>query len=614
MTTKLDYNKLGLMCGLEIHQQLSTSKLFCSCPSTLTEETPDFTITRKLRSVVGETGEIDAAALHEQKKEKHYIYEGFTGLTCLIETDEEPPKKMNQEALNVSLQIALLTKSKIIDTIQIMRKTVVDGSNTSGFQRTALVAVNGEITTEHGRVGIPTLSIEEDSARPIKQETDSTTYRLDRLGIPLIEIGTAPDITSPEQAKEVAEYLGMLLRSTGKVKRGLGTIRQDLNVSIKEGKRIEIKGAQDLKMIPTLVEYEVLRQKTLIEIKKDLLKRIKQMRDLENIKIDVTDHFLESESDIIKNTIRNKGIILALKLPKFKGFIAKEVQPGRRLGTEFSDRAKSVAGVGGIFHSDELPKYGITEDQVEGVKETLKCKDLDAFVLVATTGKQAEKALDAVFERALDTLNGIPGEVRRANEDGTTTFLRPMPGAARLYPETDCIPISPDTKNIILPELLKDKSARFKDKHNLGHDLATAITKSPKHDLFEKFVDRFTNIKAAFIAETLLTAEKQIKKHHNKEVELKDSDYEDLFIHLNAGKITKDSVIEILSKTNEKPIQDIIVEYELMDDQQLEKEVKMILDQNSSQAPNAIIGKVMAQLRGKADGKKIVEMVRKISN
>jgi len=613
----LDYPKLGLKCGIEIHQQVDSNKLFCSCSSDLREETPDYTITRRLRSVIGEMGEIDIAALHEHRKEKKYIYEGYNDSTCLIETDEEPPHNINKDALYVGLQVALLMKAKIVDKIQVMRKTVVDGSNTSGFQRTSLIAMNGVIETSFGKVGIPSICLEEDSSRPITQDSTSVTYRLDRLGIPLVEIATDPAITHPDQVREVAEFIGMVLRSTGKVKRGLGTIRQDVNVSIAEGRRVEIKGAQDLKMLATLVEYEALRQKNLVEIKKELLSRIKQMRELSNEKISVTETFNNVESNVIKNALKDKnGAVLALKLPKFAGLIARELQPGRRLGTEFSDRAKVIAGVGGIFHSDELPKYGIEQEHVDRIREILGCKEQDAFILVADNGKKAELALDAVFERAMQALNGVPGEVRRANEDGTTTYMRPMPGAARLYPETDAVPISLDQdfiSSIKLPELLLDKSDRFEDKHKLGHDLAVAISKSAKHELFERFVERFENLKPAYLAEILLTAEKQVKKQFEKEIVLKDLDFEELLIYLNAGKIAKEVVLEILSKTNEKPLQDVIVEYELMSDSELEKEVKQIVSENKGQPFNVVIGNVMSKLRGKADGKKIVEYVKKLA-
>jgi len=149
---------------------------------------------------------------------------------------------------------------KIVDEVEIMRKMVIDGSNTSGFQRTAYIGSQGCIDTSHGPVGIDILCLEEEAARIVEDRGDSLIYSLDRLGIPLVEIGTAPDIVSPAHAREVAKTLGMILRSTGRVQRGLGTIRQDVNVSIKGGARVEVKGVQDLNLIDKIVEMEVLRR------------------------------------------------------------------------------------------------------------------------------------------------------------------------------------------------------------------------------------------------------------------------------------------------------------------------------------------------------------------
>ena len=256
----MDYKELKFKSGLEIHQQLETSKLFCDCSSSLTDKNPSTKLKRRLRAVAGESNEIGVAALHETLKNKEFIYEGFEENTCSVEFDEEPPHKINKDSLEIVLQVALLLNAKIPDELQIMRKTVIDGSNTSGFQRTILVGRDGYLKTSKGKVRISVICLEEDSARKIKEEKNSTTFRLDRLGIPLVEIGTEADIKDPEHAKEVAKTLGMILRSTGKVKRGLGTIRQDVNVSIKNGNRVEIKGFQDLKKMPSIIDNEIKRQ------------------------------------------------------------------------------------------------------------------------------------------------------------------------------------------------------------------------------------------------------------------------------------------------------------------------------------------------------------------
>ena len=271
----LDYEKIGLKCGLEIHQQLNTKKLFCNCPSLLRQDDPDFTVKRKLHAVAGESGEVDEAAKYQDSLKKNYKYQGYDS-TCLVELDESPPREINKDALKIALQISIMLNAKIFPIAQIMRKTVIDGSNTSGFQRTVLIARDGFFETSQGKVGVDTICLEEDSARIISEKNNEITYRLDRLGIPLIEIATSPEIKSPIQAKESALYLGRILRSCN-VKRGLGTIRQDVNVSIKNGKRIEIKGVQDPELIKKSVEAEAKRQFDLIKNKKQFKSEVRKV-------------------------------------------------------------------------------------------------------------------------------------------------------------------------------------------------------------------------------------------------------------------------------------------------------------------------------------------------
>ena len=271
----LDYNKLGFKAGLEIHQQLDTKKLFCNCPSLLRKDEPDFEIRRKLHAVAGESGDIDKAAKHEASLGREFVYQGYD-TTCLVELDEEPPHEINQDALRIALQIAVLLNAKIIPLTQIMRKTVIDGSNTSGFQRTVFIARDGYVKTEQGIVRIDTIFLEEDSARTISKKDSESIFRLDRLGIPLVEIATAPDIKTPKQAKEVALYIGEILRSV-KVKRGIGTIRQDVNISIKDGERVEIKGMQDMKIFVKTIQNEIDRQKNLVNKKKKVKPEVRNV-------------------------------------------------------------------------------------------------------------------------------------------------------------------------------------------------------------------------------------------------------------------------------------------------------------------------------------------------
>jgi len=274
---KIDYEKLGFKCGIEIHQQLETHNLFCNCPSIVHDKDAKAVAKRKLKAVVGETGEIDVAAAHEQKKAKQMVYEGGEKSYCLVELDEEPPHSINREAVEIAIQVAKTLNMELVDEIQVMRKTVIDGSNVGGFQRTALIGLNGYIDTSKGKVPIPLLCIEEEAAKKIRNEDkDALTYRLDRLGVCLIEVSTDASIKDADHAKECAEKLGMILRSTRKVKRGIGTIRQDVNVSIKGGVRVEIKGFQDLKSIPKVVDYEIKRQSAAVKKGEKLNKEVRK--------------------------------------------------------------------------------------------------------------------------------------------------------------------------------------------------------------------------------------------------------------------------------------------------------------------------------------------------
>ncbi|HNW38315.1 MAG TPA: Glu-tRNA(Gln) amidotransferase subunit GatE, partial [Methanosarcina vacuolata] len=376
---KYDYSELGLKAGLEIHQQLdSKEKLFCRCPTLIRDvKDSDFEFFRYLRATESEMGEKDRAAVEQTKIRRKYIYKAYD-TTCLIENDEEPPRELNKEALDISLGIAKLFNMKPVDQMHVMRKIVVDGSNTSGFQRTAFLASDGFIETSQGRCGIDSLCVEEEAAQKVEEIGDSIIYSLDRLGIPLVEIATAPDIKSPRQAREVAEQIGMFLRSTGKVKRGLGTIRQDVNISIAEGARVEIKGVQALDLIEDIVRREVERQLNLLFIRQELMER--KAFVCEEI-YDITGLFVDTKSKVLQKGVK-KGAVLAALLRKFDGMVGKEVQPGRRLGTEFSDRAKT-AGVGGIFHTDELPNYGITEKEVKTVRDAIGASAGDAVIMVA---------------------------------------------------------------------------------------------------------------------------------------------------------------------------------------------------------------------------------------
>ncbi|ENN96535.1 glutamyl-tRNA(Gln) amidotransferase subunit E [Methanocaldococcus villosus KIN24-T80] len=617
----MDYNEIGLKVGLEIHQQLNTErKLFCHCPTELTNEVKG-EVERILRATLSELGEIDRAALLEMRKGKKFIYQ-YNNSSCLVELDEEPPHMPSEEALKIALQIAMLLNMKTVDVAYVMRKIVIDGSNPSGFQRTIFLAYDGYVETEDGKVRIESLCLEEDAARKVEERGDKVVYNLDRLGIPLVEISTAPDINSPKMARETAKRIGEILRMC-KVKRGIGTIRQDINISIKDGARVEIKGVSELYLIEKVVEYEVLRQLNLLKIRDELKERNAEV--IEEI-YDVTDIFKNCNSKIIKRALKD-GKVKAIVLKKFGGLVGKEIQPGRRLGTEFADRAKVIAGVSGIIHTDELPKYGITEEDVKRLREFLKVDEDDAIVLVADKEEKANKALQAVIERAKEALIGVPEETRKANEDGTTSYLRPLPGKARMYPETDIPPIFIKDIEVERPELPEEKIERFKREYMLSDELAKKMVFSYYVDLFEELCKRFKNIKPTLIAKTLEESLKEIKREGYNIENIKKQHLYSLFDALSSGKLAKEGIIEVLKGFCEMPDKDIDEILEIkglkgLSREEVEKIVEEIINENiniikekKDKALGYLMGRCMAKLRGKADGKMVNEILKeKIRN
>ncbi len=476
--------------GIEIHQRLDTHKLFCNCPSSIDEEEkPIGSIKRRLHPVLSEMGEADATSLAEYRKGRTFEYQ-ILKHDCLVETDEEPPSMMNKEALTIALGIANQLHSVPVDEIHTMRKLVIDGSNTSGFQRTAIIAMNGHVSSSKGTVGIQTLMLEEESSGIVSNTETGITYRLDRLGVPLIEIATAPDIKNGAHLKEVAEKIGMILRATGKVARGLGTIRQDVNISTEGGARVEIKGAQDLKMLPTIAEQEEKRQTELVKLIFELRER-KAFRVVEVPK-DVTRAFENTKSPLIqKGLAAQNAIVLGLRMPHHAGLLGREIQQNRRYGSELSDYAKA-AGVKGVIHSDEnLEKYQFAPSEIEFIRQALDIREGsdDAFILVVAPKAMAERAIDLVIMRA--NFDFIPMETRKANPDGTSSFMRSISGKARLYPETDVPPVQV-TEDLIAAasegESLEEKKSKLETL--LNKEMAATMLKSRNLHLFEKLVEQ----------------------------------------------------------------------------------------------------------------------------
>ena len=612
-----------LKVGLEIHQQLaSKNKLFCDCKIIESNEY-DFTFKRNLRPTQSEMGSYDQAALFESKKIKTVKYQSSKNANCLIESDEEPPRTVNNEALELVLTISLALNCTIEDELHIMRKIVIDGSNTTGFQRTILVGRNGFLEVEGIRVGIQSVCLEEDAARIInedKKEDENKAYSLDRLGIPLIEIALEPISNSPIFVTNVAQTVGRLLRSTKKVTRGLGSIRQDVNISTENGPVVEVKGVQQLSQLPLVIEYERKRQDALNQIANELKKRdIDESSFIDNV-TDVTQLLSKSSSKVVKKILTGDSRFTAFVLRRFKGILSFEPYPGIRLGKELGDLVK-VYGIGGIFHSDELPNYGITTEDVESISDVLRMDKNDAFVLIGGPTKSLNTVLLELFTRIKKGFSGIVPETRSARLDGVTVFSRPKPGSSRMYPETDIPYILIDEGK--LKQLSQDTPQPWNEiidqickKYNINKTLAENIFDSKYFSLFEKIVSH-TSTSPSFVISKLTEDLVSMEREGYDSSILSEDVLFYLFTELDNSRITKESiplVIEKLLKNESMDVDEIISSFgtESITEGYVDQTISKIIHENSNvisqkglDSVGLLMGRCMEVLRGKIDGEKV---------
>ena len=612
-----------LKVGLEIHQQLaSKNKLFCDCKIIESNEY-DFTFKRNLRPTQSEMGSYDQAALFESKKIKTVKYQSSKNANCLIESDEEPPKMVNNEALELVLTISLALNCTIEDELHIMRKIVIDGSNTTGFQRTILVGRNGFLEVEGIRVGIQSVCLEEDAARIInedKKEDENKAYSLDRLGIPLIEIALEPISNSPIFVTNVAQTVGRLLRSTKKVTRGLGSIRQDVNISTENGPVVEVKGVQQLSQLPLVIEYERKRQDALNQIANELKKRkIDESSFIDHV-TDVTQLLSKSSSKVVKKILTGDSRFTAFVLRGFKGLLFFEPYPAIRLGKELGDLVK-VYGIGGIFHSDELPNYGITPEDVESISAVLRMDKNDAFVLIGGPTKSLNTVLLELFTRIKKGFSGIVPETRSARLDGVTVFSRPKPGSSRMYPETDIPYILIDEGK--LKQLSQDTPQPWNEiidqickKYNINKTLAENIFDSKYFSLFEKIVSH-TSTSPSFVISKLTEDLVSMEREGYDSSILSEDVLFYLFTELDNSRITKESiplVIEKLLKNESMDVDEIISSFgtESISEGYVDQTISKIIHENSNvisqkglDSVGLLMGRCMEVLRGKSDGEKV---------
>ena len=618
---KFDYEELGLICGLEIHQQLNTDKkLFCRCPSKLQgTRLPDFNTKRYMRPVLGEMGTFDEAMLTEYKKGKTIIYEGYNDVICTYELDDTPPFSCNEEARKIALEIALLLNSNIIEEMHVSRKNYLDGSVPCGFQRTMILGTDGYITLKNNKkIGIDILSLEEEAARKIKTENKTNFYRLDRLGIPLVEVTTKPDINSPEECRDCAERIGLLLWMTN-VKKVLGSIRQDVNVSIKSGTRIEIKGVQKLSWIPLLINHEISRQLGLIEIREELKNREVSEEDIPKEPVDLTSVIAKTKSKFIASGLKSGKKLHGFNFKGFRGIFGKELMEDYRFGTEVSSKVKVISGLKGIIHSDEnLENYNLSKNDIQKIQNKLNSKENDCFVLILGTKKELNKAADIIINRIENAFNGVPPETRKALENGNTEFLRELHGGARLYPDTDSQAIMNTAEEIKkiqnnLPMYPWDIIEEYAKKYQVEQSSIKDLIFKGKLSLFNSLIEIYPE-KPSIVLNTLLNKAKAIKREGKKIENITDDDYIIIFQELKNENIGKEAIEDLMrlkadspNLTIEQSIEKLHFETLSVDD--LKKIINDIINKNSEiikeremRSMGPLMGDVMEKVRGKIDG------------
>ncbi|MDC8453174.1 MAG: Glu-tRNA(Gln) amidotransferase subunit GatE [Candidatus Nitrosotalea sp.] len=623
--SEIQLYKIGLLVGLEIHQQLATgAKLFCSCKPIESDEY-SIKFSRKLRITSSELGEFDPSAIFEKSKEKTILYSRNPQSSCLVEQDDEPPHDLDHNAKETVLIMASALKSNIFNEIYVMRKLVIDGSNTSGFQRTMLVSTGGSLEVNGKSIGVQSICLEEDAAKLLRDSGDTREYSLDRLGIPLVEIALDPVAGTPQEIRDIALTLGRMLRATKRVGRGIGSIRQDVNVSIEGGGSvIEVKGVQKLDQLEKVIEYEAKRQHGLKIIAEKLRTLKTEKIIVENDVKSVTDVFKSCKSKIIQKSLSEGSSIKAMKIKGLAGMFGWEPYPGIRLGKQLGELVRFF-GLGGLFHSDELPNYGIEESEIQQVRNILNMGSDDAFIIVAGNEKKLHTVIGSIIKRIEDAKNGIPAETRAATITGETVFLRPRPGSSRMYPETDIPPIIVNNTEIEqakskIPKSWEENLLTLQKQYELNQQLSVQVFDSEYLDLFET-ICKDKRVSPNFVASTLCGTITNLERQGMDSGLLKTTDILEAFSLVTEGKIAKESLEMIFTSImsgKSKTISEAIKSNALntIEDTELHKILDELIESSSKiieeqglRSMGPLMGLAMKTLRGKVDGQKLNQLL-----
>jgi len=612
------YAELGFRSGLEIHQQLKTKeKLFCRCPSGIYQKDGEYDaeVIRHMRPTLSEMGEYDGTALMEKKTRKNILYRIKYETACTYDIDDTPPFPLNQEALEISVRISLLLNLNIVGELHITRKQYLDGSIPTGFQRTAIVGIEGDISIKGRTIRIMQLSIEEDACREVSDIGHWRVYTTDRLGMPLIETVTYPDMKTPDEVAEVCHYLRFLTRSTSQVRTGIGAAREDVNVSIAGGTRVEIKGVSHIKWIPELTHNEAFRQKALLHIKKRLSEQVGDPADWNIFFSDVDFSSVDISYPPLQEARKQKHRLVVINLPHFKGVLSFFTQPGKMFADELSDRLKVIACLEkpNMLHTEQIePVIGMAT--LKRIGEKLKAGPDDIQVLVWGPEEDIETALETIEERCRLAFEGVPNETRKANADGTTVFERVLPGPDRMYPDTDSAPIPIndeliEKQRLNLPLPVSDRQAQL-EKWGIPVDTYCYILKRNLADLIEKVSDDF-DIDPKFIGNLIGHTLRYIEGTDSSSTKFDYQRIYDLFAFIKEQKLSYEITKEMLPIVYQHPNMDFdsvltTIDYIPLTREEILSSIPALNQKfdeiNTSNASQAKLRWIMGNLRKRAVG------------
>jgi glutamyl-tRNA(Gln) amidotransferase subunit E len=621
----IDYQALGFMCGMEIHQQLLTSqKLFCHCPAGIYTRTHDGEVLRHMRPTLSEMGTYDGTALMEFKTKKDIIYLLHRDNVCTYEMDDTPPFLVNQEAIDIGILISLALNCEIVDEIHIARKQYLDGSIPTGFQRTAIIGVGGWIPFRGRRIGIRQISIEEDSCREVSDIGHTVTFRTDRLGMPLVEVVTEPDMTTPEESAAVVRLIGRLMRSTQRVRRGIGASRQDVNVSIRGGRRVEIKGVPRFPLIPELVHYEAVRQKALLDIQAELARRGITPESLRAVKADLTNMARSGKPPFIPDDVEKVG---AIRLDGMAGIFATETGPHRSFATEVAGRLRVIACLDelpNMAHTDAWPEYLNAGAHAQAVRKRMDAGLDDVVVVVWGDARDVDTALEEVKLRVIDAMDGVPHETRQVMADGTTDFERILPGPDRMYPDTD----SPPTRVLAerverLRALLTAPPWELEERFlqaGLPEPVAQRLAIHRHARILESLEAEGVDLRPAgrLLGETLIGL-----RRSGVDIEaIQDDDLLEVLRRVAAGELLREALPRLMRRLARGAQLTVLLgepPFQVLPADQLEERVRAALPDDLDQRIEAgdpgarmrgAMGIVMNQLRGRLPGHQVAPLVR----